>query len=33
MNQPLTRAQVPLEDTWNLTDLFATHEAWSTESL
>ncbi|WP_374669451.1 oligoendopeptidase F [Ramlibacter sp.] len=31
MNKPLTRAEVPLEDTWNLTDLFATHEAWSAE--
>lgn len=31
MNQPLTRAQVPLEDTWNLTDLFVTHDAWSAE--
>jgi len=31
MNKPLTRAEVPLQDTWNLTDLFATHEAWSAE--
>ncbi|MCG2595751.1 oligoendopeptidase F [Ramlibacter sp. XY19] len=31
MNQPLTRAQVEREATWNLDELFATREAWLAE--
>lgn len=31
MQKRLTRAEVPVEETWNLTDLFPTGEAWEAE--
>src|SRR3954470_6329944 len=31
MNKPLTRAEVPVEATWNLDDLFPSQQAWSAE--
>jgi oligoendopeptidase F len=31
MAQRLTRSQVPEEQTWNLDDLYPSHEAWETE--
>ncbi|HSC62003.1 MAG TPA: oligoendopeptidase F [Caldimonas sp.] len=31
MNKPLTRAEVAIETTWNLADLFATRDAWLAE--
>ena len=31
MNKPLTRAEVAIETTWNLADLFSTREEWLAE--
>ena len=31
MNKPLTRSEVAIEATWNLTDLFATRDEWLAE--
>lgn len=31
MQKRLTRAEVPVEQTWNLSDLFETHEQWEQE--
>jgi oligoendopeptidase F len=31
MNKTLTRSEIPVEQTWDLTDVFETEEAWETE--